>query len=235
MRKTNLTAWFRVWRIEALRRAYHRESADYQAMLSVTAASLSRKDIAIAEADAKVISMARIIDSLTESNKQLSYRVDHLENLSAAAAFANGEDGGGDNNRQNSYGFGDNDNGRRHDGDDGNSPIGRRREANYERIDTLLTQDDERMDRTNRMLLETMFGMARMVETCSIQMSKDMMDSLEYQLDGSVLQHLAEMVSRHYSRLVLTVTNLFLVMVLVLDRSKRKMNSKRRQMQLRVP
>ncbi|KAG3011738.1 hypothetical protein PC121_g15536 [Phytophthora cactorum] len=188
MRKTNLTTWFRVWRIEALRRAYHRESADYQTMLSVTAASLSRKDIAIAEAEAKVKSMARIIDSLTESNKQLSYRVDHLENLSAAAAFAGSGDGGGDNR-----GFSENDTGRRHDGDNGNSP-GRRREANYERIDTLLTQDDERMDRTNRMLLETMFGMARMVETCAIQMSKDMMDSLEYQLDGSVLQHLAEMI-----------------------------------------
>ncbi|OWZ24560.1 hypothetical protein PHMEG_000384 [Phytophthora megakarya] len=192
MRKTNLTTWFRVWRIEALRRAYHRESADYQAMLSVTAASLSRKDIAIAEAEAKVTSMARIIDSLTESNKQLSYRVDQLENLSAAAAFASGGDGGSDN--RNNYGFSESESGRRHASDDGNSPSGRRREANYERIDTLLTQDDERMDRTNRMLLETMFGMARMVETCAIQMSKDMMDSLEYQMDGSVLQHLAEMI-----------------------------------------
>ncbi|KUF93238.1 hypothetical protein AM588_10004049 [Phytophthora nicotianae] len=188
MQKTNLTTWFRVWRIEALRRAYHRESADYQTMLSVTAASLSRKDIAIAEAEAKVKSMARIIDSLTESNKQLSYRVDHLENLSAAAAFASGGDGGANN-----HGLSDNDNGRRHDSDNGNFSPGRRREANYERIDTMLSQDDERMDRTNRMLLETMFGMARMVETCAIQMSKDMMDSLEYQLDGSVLQHLAEM------------------------------------------
>ncbi|KAG6609954.1 uncharacterized protein IUM83_00815 [Phytophthora cinnamomi] len=158
MRKMNLTAWFRVWRIEALRRAYQRESADYQAMLSVTAASLSRKDIAIAEAEAKVTSMARIINSLTESNKQLSYQVDQLENLSAAAAFASGGGEADDNHSQND------------------------------------TNDDERMDRTNRMLLETMFGMARMVETCAIQMSKDTMDSLEYQLDGSVLQHLAEMI-----------------------------------------
>ncbi|KAL4095678.1 hypothetical protein PRIC1_009051 [Phytophthora ramorum] len=193
LRKTNLTAWFRVWRIEALRRAYHRESADYQTMLSVTAASLSRKDIAIAEAEAKVTSMARIIDSLTESNKQLSHRVDYLENLSAAAAFTGGGDGGSDNTNSN-YGYGEGDTGRRHGGEEGNSSLGRRREANYERIDTLLTQDDERMDRTNRMLLETMFGMARMVETCAIQMSKDMMDSLEYQLDGSVLQHLVEMI-----------------------------------------
>ncbi|EEY66136.1 uncharacterized protein PITG_03680 [Phytophthora infestans T30-4] len=189
MRRTNLIAWFRVWRIEALRRAYHRESADYQTMLSVTAASLSRKDIAIAEAEAKAKSMARIIDSLTVSNKQLSYRVDHLENLSAAAAFTGGGDGEDDN-----HGINDNDNGRHHGGDNGNFPLGRRREANYERMDTLLAQDDERMDRTNRMLLETMFGMARMVETSAIQMSKDMMDSLEYQLDGSVLQHLAEMI-----------------------------------------
>ncbi|KAF4133441.1 Calponin homology domain-containing protein [Phytophthora infestans] len=189
MRRTNLIAWFRVWRIEALRRAYHQESADYQTMLSVTAASLSRKDIAIAEAEAKAKSMARIIDSLTESNKQLSYRVDHLENLSAAAAFTGGGDGEDDN-----HGINDNANGRHHDGDNGNFPLGRRREANYERMDTLLAQDDERMDRTNRMLLETMFGMARMVETSAIQMSKDMMDSLEYQLDGSVLQHLAEMI-----------------------------------------
>lgn len=163
-------------------------------MLSVTAASLSRKDIAIAETEAKVTSMARIIDSLTESNKQLSYRVDQLENLAAAAAYAGGGDAGTDNHR-NPYGFGEGDgNGR--NGDEGNPSLVRRREANYERIDTLLSQDDERMDRTNRMLLETMFGMARMVETCAIQMSKDLMDSLEYQLDGSVLQHLAEMVSR---------------------------------------
>ncbi|GMF20721.1 unnamed protein product [Phytophthora lilii] len=164
-------------------------------MLSVTAASLSRKDIAIAEAEAKVTSMARIIDSLTESNKQLSHQVDKLENLSAAAG---GGDGSGDN-RRNSYRFDDNDSDRRQDGDDGNLSRGRRRDANYERIDTLLTQDDERMDRTNRMLLETVFGMARMVETCAIQMSKDMMDSLEYQLDGSVLQHLAEMVRYEHS------------------------------------
>lgn len=191
MRKMNLTAWFRVWRIEALRRAYQRESADYQAMLSVTAASLSRKDIAIAEAEAKVTSMARIIDSLTESNKQLSYQVDQLENLSAAAAFAGGGEGG-DDNRQ---GFSESGTSRRRDSIDGNASHSRRREVNYERIDTMLSQDDERMDRTNRMLLETMFGMARMVETCAIQMSKDTMDSLEYQLDGSVLQHLAEMVS----------------------------------------
>ncbi|EGZ28565.1 hypothetical protein PHYSODRAFT_468593 [Phytophthora sojae] len=190
MRKMNLTAWFRVWRIEALRRAYQRESADYQAMLSVTAASLSRKDIAIAEAEAKVTSMARIIDSLTESNKQLSYQVDQLENLSAAAAFAGGGEGG-DDNRQ---GFSESGTSRRRDSIDGNASHSRRREVNYERIDTMLSQDDERMDRTNRMLLETMFGMARMVETCAIQMSKDTMDSLEYQLDGSVLQHLAEMI-----------------------------------------
>ncbi|KAE9154169.1 hypothetical protein PF006_g1745 [Phytophthora fragariae] len=187
MRKMNLTAWFRVWRIEALRRAYQRESADYQAMLSVTAASLSRKDIAIAEAEAKAASMARIIDSLTESNKQLSHQVDQLENLSAAAAFA----GGGEGSDDNRHGFSENDTSRRRDSVDHS----RRREVNYERIDTMLTQDDdERMDRTNRMLLETMFGMARMVETCAIQMSKDTMDSLECQLDGSVLQHLAEMI-----------------------------------------
>ncbi|KAL3673216.1 hypothetical protein V7S43_000939 [Phytophthora oleae] len=154
-------------------------------MLSVTAASLSRKDIAIAEAEAKVTSMARIIDSLTESNKQLSYRVDQLENLSAAA-FAGDGDGGLESL--------DNELDRRHDSPERNSTFGRRRDTNYERIDTLLTQDDERMDRTNRMLLETMFGMARMVETCAIQMSKDTMDSLEYQMDGSVLQHLSEMI-----------------------------------------
>ncbi|RLN52236.1 hypothetical protein BBJ29_009503 [Phytophthora kernoviae] len=156
-------------------------------MLSITAASLSRKDIAIAEAEAKVTSMARIIDSLTESNKQLSHRVDQLENLAAAMASSGGAEG--EANRSS----GDDNVRRPNDADDRNSSGGRRRETNYERIDTLLLQDDERMDRTNRMLLETMFGMARMVETCAIQMSKDMMDSLEYQLDGNILQHLAEM------------------------------------------
>jgi len=219
MRKTNLTAWFRVWRIEALRRAYQRESADYQTMLSVTAASLSRKDIAIAEAEAKVTSMARIIDSLTESNKQLSHRVDQLENLSAAASFV----GGGDEGDESRSGFGDMDTRRRHGG------ALRRRETNYERIDTLLTQDDERMDRTNRMLLETMFGMARMVETCAIQMSKDMMDSLELQLDGGVLQHLAEMVQRCHAHVrVCTGADRCYVWRCV-GRSKPRTSSKRRQ------
>lgn len=148
-------------------------------MLSITAASLSRKDVLIAEAESKVTSMTKIIDSLTDSNAQLMHRIEQLE--SSLASYADGSVPSSD--------FG---------GRGANSSAaGRRHDVQFERIDTLMAQEDERMDRTNRMLLETMFGMARMVESCAIQMSKDVMDSLEYQLDGSVLQNLAEMVRLH--------------------------------------
>lgn len=150
-------------------------------MLSITAASLSRKDILIAEAESKVTSMAKIIDSLTESNAQLMHRIEQLESSLANCADGAGSGSAGENAaRANSSG--------------GSGGYPRRHEVQFEHIDTLIAQDDERMDRTNRMLLETMFGMARMVESCAIQMSKDVMDSLEYQIDGSVLQNLAEMV-----------------------------------------
>ncbi|KAL7680535.1 putative calponin domain, CH domain superfamily, fimbrin/Plastin [Plasmopara halstedii] len=189
-RKTNLIGSFRVWRIEALRRAYQRESTEYQAMLSVTAASISKKDIAIAEAEAKVTSMASIIDSLKESNQQLSHRINYLESLTTASALSNEGESHGLNDRnfetrpekyENLY-------------------SGHTLEANFEHINSVLTQDDERMDRTNCMLLEILCGMARMVETCTIQLSKVTMDSLENQLDGSVLQHLADTIQSENER-----------------------------------
>lgn len=145
-------------------------------MLSITAASLSRKDIAISEAEAKIASMSRIIDSLTESNKQQTTRIDQLERLVASGGR---EDGSAARNESEAA---------------SRAAESRRVEVQFDRIDTLITQDEGRMDRINRMLLETMFGMARMVESSAIQMAKDVMDSLEYQLDGSVLQNLAEMV-----------------------------------------
>lgn len=154
-------------------------------MLSLTAASLSRKDVLIADAESKVTSMTKIIDSLTNSNAQLMHRIGQLES-SLAAGYAG--DSASSGTQQKSGGS--------------SASTGWRHDVQFERIDTLIAQDDERMDRINRMLLETMFGMARMVESCAIQMSKDVMDSLEYQLDGSVLQNLAEMVRGmlHYIR-----------------------------------
>lgn len=137
-------------------------------MLSLTAASLSRKDVLIAEADSKMTSMAKIIDSLTEANTQLALRVEHLE------ANRGPRDGTEPAPETSSY--------------------QRRPEVQFEHMDTLISPDDEKMDRTNRMLLETLFGMARMVESCAIQMSKDVMDALENQIDGTMLQNLAEMV-----------------------------------------
>jgi len=151
-------------------------------MLSITAASLSRKDIAISDAEAKISSMSRIIDSLTESNKQLTGRIGQLERLVASGGR---EDDASNNQLDNS--------GRLEGSGMGG---GRQLDVQFDRIDTLMAQDDARMDHVNRMLLETMFGMARMVESSAIQMAKDVMDSLEYQLDGSVLQNLAEMVRR---------------------------------------
>lgn len=183
----NLSSIFRAWRVESLRRAYQRESVEYQTMLSITAASLSRKDILIAEAESKVTSMAKIIDSLTESNAQLLYRIEQLE--SSLAGYADGSIPSGGGNAMNGARGGSSGG----SGSSGSGGAGRRHDVHFEHIDTLIAQDDERMDRINRMLLETMFGMARMVESCAIQMSKDVMDSLEYQLDGSVLQNLAEM------------------------------------------
>lgn len=163
-----------------------RESADYQTMLSITAASLSRKDVLIAEAESKVSSMAKIIDSLTNSNAQLMHRIGQLE---ASLAAGSADDSTASDARKSGGGGGGG------GGGEGSAPSsGRRHDVQFEHIDTLIAQDDERMDRINRMLLETMFGMARMVESCAIQMSKDIMDSLEFQLDGSVLQNLAEMV-----------------------------------------
>lgn len=180
----NLSSIFRAWRVESLRRAYQRESVEYQTMLSITAASLSRKDILISEAESKVTSMAKIIDSLTESNAQLLHRIEQLE--SSLVGYADGSIPSGSLDTMN---------GARGTSGGGSGGGGRRHDVHFEHIDTLISQDDERMDRINRMLLETMFGMARMVESCAIQMSKDVMDSLEYQLDGSVLQNLAEMVT----------------------------------------
>lgn len=185
----NLSSIFRAWRVESLRRAYQRESVEYQTMLSITAASLSRKDILIAEAESKVTSMAKIIDSLTDSNAQLLHRIEQLE--FSLEGYADGSIPSGSTDAMNSSRGGSGGG----NGTGGGTRAGRRHDVHFEHIDTLISQDDERMDRINRMLLETMFGMARMVESCAIQMSKDVMDSLEYQLDGSVLQNLAEMVS----------------------------------------
>ncbi|TYZ58622.1 hypothetical protein PybrP1_000889, partial [[Pythium] brassicae (nom. inval.)] len=161
VRKTNLSSIFRAWRIESLRRAYQRESVDYQSMLSLTAASLSRKDVLIADAESKVTSMAKIIDSLTSSNAQLMHRIGQLE----ASLAAGCTDDSAPSDAQKSGGGGG--------GGGSGASTGWRRDVQFEHIDTLIAQDDERMDRINRMLLETMFGMARMVESCAIQMSKD--------------------------------------------------------------
>ncbi|KAJ0407423.1 hypothetical protein ATCC90586_003833 [Pythium insidiosum] len=186
-RQLNVGALFRAWRIEALRRAYQRESVEYQTMLSITAASLSRKDVLLAESEGRVASMAKIIDSLTESNAQLLFRVEQLEAIAAgkggAAALALGP--GGSAGGLLSF----------HRGGRGEPvPGGGDAGAGGSTLDALLGQDDEKSDRSNRMLLETMFGMARMVESCAIQMAKDVMDSLELQLDGSLLVQLAEMI-----------------------------------------
>ncbi|GLD94993.1 hypothetical protein PINS_up003618 [Pythium insidiosum] len=193
-RQLNVGALFRAWRIEALRRAYQRESVEYQTMLSITAASLSRKDVLLAESEGRVASMAKIIDSLTESNAQLLFRVEQLEAIAAgkggAAALALGP--GGATGALLSFHRG----GRGSDGAGGAPGAAGTGDVTGggSTFDALLGQDDEKTDRSNRMLLETMFGMARMVESCAIQMAKDVMDSLELQLDGSLLVQLAEMV-----------------------------------------
>jgi hypothetical protein len=201
-RKSTVSEVFKAWRIESLRRAYQRESTDYQTMLSISAAALSRKDIIITEAEAKLASLTQIVDSLTESNSQLLSKLDQMESTGCSTSNEDTSTSSIDEKKQTNkqsiatiyhhISRGTSVNELQTGQDRGKK---KKEPAEFDYIDSIITKEDEKMDRLNRMLVETMFGMARMVESCVIQMSKDMMDSLENQLDGSILQRLAEMVS----------------------------------------
>ena len=71
--------------------------------------------------------------------------------------------------------------------------------AAYERMDTIVYEDEQPRDdgsggRVNKMLLEGMFAMARMVESAVIQFSKESLEALETQYDGAELRQLSQRV-----------------------------------------
>ncbi|ETV79132.1 hypothetical protein, variant 1 [Aphanomyces astaci] len=158
---------FRVWRVEALRRAYYRESANYQAMLSVTAESLGRKDIQLGDAATRMKELQVQVDQLTSINSQLVARIHELEAANRSIRAGNADGGGA-------------------------VPV----RALFEPIDTIAaptSPDAEDDAKLNRLLLESLFAMARMVESSVIQSSSDVMDSLRHQTDGQELRELSEL------------------------------------------
>ncbi|EQC36511.1 hypothetical protein SDRG_05962 [Saprolegnia diclina VS20] len=181
---------FRAWRIEALRRAYYRESANYQTMLSVTAESLSRKDVQLTSATEKIAKLQMHVDQLTTTNSNLITRVQDLESqirilkltmrgsLTAPAA-------------------------------QDHPPLVSAMTAPpaaYERMDTIVYEDDQPRDdgggaRVNKMLLEGMFAMARMVESAVIQFSKESLEALETQYDGAELRQLSQRIADEHAQI----------------------------------
>ncbi|KAH9128281.1 hypothetical protein AeMF1_001543 [Aphanomyces euteiches] len=157
---------FRAWRAEALRRAYYRESANYQAMLSVTAESLRHK---ARHERCLVKLMERLgpqIDQLTSINNQLVARVQELEAMNRVLRQSSSEANQGNNVPL--------------------KPI-------YEPLETMIAITNEE-PQDSHVLMECLFAMARMVESSVIQTSSDVLDSLQHQIDGSELRALAEFV-----------------------------------------
>ncbi|OQR94581.1 hypothetical protein ACHHYP_01116 [Achlya hypogyna] len=172
---------FRAWRVEALRKAYYRESANYQTMLSVTAESLSRKDVQLTSATEKIAKLQMHLDQLTTTNATLIARVQDLEGQIRLLRLTNKP--GADH-----------------------PPLVSAMTAPataYERMDTIVYEDEPRGDsgRVNKMLLEGMFAMARMVESSVIQFSKDALESLETQYDGSELRQLSQRIADEHAQI----------------------------------
>ncbi|KAF0701184.1 Aste57867_8335 [Aphanomyces stellatus] len=184
--RTTVKETFRAWRVEALRRAYYvraiilRESANYQAMLSVTAESLSRKDIQLTDAAAKITDLQAQVDQLTSINSQLVARVQELEAMNRALRA----------------------------GDDGDAYVPAR--AVYEPLDTIADTTSSHVDespKVNRLLLESLFAMARMVESSVIQSSNDVLESLQRQMDGAELRELSDAIFRTTKKTNATTTS----------------------------
>jgi len=79
----------------------------------------------------------------------------------------------------------------------------------YDRMDTIALEDNNPNDsKVNKLLLEAMFAMARMVESSVIQTSKELMDSLENQYEGSEIRSLVNFVSLQVFGVVFQTTDL---------------------------
>ncbi|OQR95661.1 hypothetical protein THRCLA_07681 [Thraustotheca clavata] len=172
---------FRAWRVEALRKAYYRESANYQTMLSVTAESLNRKDVQLITATEKFTKLQMHVDQMTASNASLIARVQELEGqirlmkITSTSSSSNVQT---------------------------TSPKLNTSTVAYERMDTILYEDNSKDNgRVNKMLLEGMFAMARMVEASVIQFSKDALEALESQFDGAELRLLSERISDEHAKI----------------------------------
>ncbi|ETV99176.1 hypothetical protein, variant 1 [Aphanomyces invadans] len=167
--KATVKETFRAWRVEALRRAYYRESANYQAMLSVTAESLGRKDIQLNEAATRTTELQAQVDQLASINSQLVMRIQELEATNRSMRAAQGAP---------------------------DAEYFVPAKAQFEPMDTIVassTSETEEDHKVNRLLLESLFAMARMVESSVIQSSSDIMDSLRHQTDGHELRDLSEL------------------------------------------
>ncbi|RHY14973.1 hypothetical protein DYB25_005088 [Aphanomyces astaci] len=153
--------------VQRRRRIRTRESANYQAMLSVTAESLGRKDIQLGDAATRMKELQVQVDQLTSINSQLVARIHELEAANRLIRAGNTDGGGA-------------------------VPV----RALFEPIDTIAaptSPDAEDDAKLNRLLLESLFAMARMVESSVIQSSSDVMDSLRHQTDGQELRELSEL------------------------------------------
>ncbi|RHY89351.1 hypothetical protein DYB35_005376, partial [Aphanomyces astaci] len=155
------------WAYMVQRRRRIRTSANYQAMLSVTAESLGRKDIQLGDAATRMKELQVQVDQLTSINSQLVARIHELEAANRSIRAGNADGGGA-------------------------VPV----RALFEPIDTIAaptSPDAEDDAKLNRLLLESLFAMARMVESSVIQSSSDVMDSLRHQTDGQELRELSEL------------------------------------------
>ncbi|RHY40730.1 hypothetical protein DYB30_003298 [Aphanomyces astaci] len=155
------------WAYMVQRRRRIRTSANYQAMLSVTAESLGRKDIQLGDAATRMKELQVQVDQLTSINSQLVARIHELEAANRSIRAGNTDGGGA-------------------------VPV----RALFEPIDTIAaptSPDAEDDAKLNRLLLESLFAMARMVESSVIQSSSDVMDSLRHQTDGQELRELSEL------------------------------------------
>lgn len=141
----------------------------------------SRKEAQISEQQATIASMTKFIESLNETNDQLKRQIQQSEsmshlprveyNLDYLQPFRKQTVEVGNTDQQGIF-------------------------VCTPQKDLVEEADDNNLLRINRMLTEMLFAMARTVESCAIQMTKDTIESLEAQYDGSALQDLAEAVRK---------------------------------------
>lgn len=144
---------FRAWRVHALRRAYQRESSDYQIMLSVTAESLSLKDAELKEEREKNVALKSQVEKLSTANTNLRAQVRQLEQQLAkgqGSTVIRGDQLEFDQDQID---------------------------------DECALEENENNGTLNKSLLDASFLMARLVESVSLQSIKESLDRIEGQAD----------------------------------------------------